>query len=472
MPSSPETPLSPPPRERRRLLRWAAVLALVAGLRAAQTWLASYDDAYITYVFARSFAAGEGLAWHGERVLGTSSPFTAVLLGTVSRATGLAVPVAGHLLSWLALWATGVALLFLTREERIPRAGPVAALLWMIAPATRLHLGSELLPAIACVAGAAAAFAARRDRSAGLLLAAAFAFRAEAGLAAPLLALAVVGRDGPAAAWRRVARAAGVAIAATAAWLAALATLQGGALLPRTLAAKQAQAASSLGIWPGGWEGLGSALARTVELLPGPIPIVLLALTLLALVQLARLRPRPGFHLALLAWGALHMLLIVLLAVGFYPWYALPLQFALLLLLALAAGGGTAGDDRGTGRAREAATWLLLGALVGPELMRQSPAQPLRRDSRQEAYGRAAELFGRYPEGSRVAAYEVGYLGWASAQRVSDLLGLVSPEVPLDFVRAGDLAAARRHLDPDLLMLPLNGGSLFGSSVGDAPSFV
>jgi hypothetical protein len=341
----------------------------------------------------------------------------------------------------------------------------------MIAPATVSHLGSELLPAIACVAGAAAAFAARRDRAAGLLLAGAICFRAEAGLAAPLLALAVTWRDGLGAAWRRVATAAAVAIAATGAWLVTLALLQDGTLLPRTLAAKQAQAASRLGLWPGGWDGLGPALGHAVEQLPGPIPLVLLGLALLGLLALARTRPHPGFLLALLAWGPLHMLLLALLGVGFYFWYALPLQFAVLLWLSLAAGAAD-GGDRGGKRVREAAAWLLLGALTGPELLRQSPSLPLVRDPRQEAYARAAELFDRYPPGSRAAAYEVGFLGWASGQPVSDLLGLVSPEVPLDFVRAGDLAASRRRLDPDLLMLPLAGGSLFGSTVGDAPAFV
>ena len=101
--------------------------------------------------------------------------------------------------------------------------------------------------------------------------------------------------------------------------LGRLAVTQDGALLPRTLAAKQAQAASALGIWPGGWTGLRTALPRAVALLPGPLGALLLALALLGLWRLAGRRPLPPLHLALLAWGALHLVLVALLFLLFHP---------------------------------------------------------------------------------------------------------------------------------------------------------
>ncbi|MEE8526661.1 MAG: hypothetical protein V3T72_22215, partial [Thermoanaerobaculia bacterium] len=49
-----------------------AIYLVLAVFGAWQTWLHSHDDAYITYVFARNFAAGNGLTWNGGGGLGTT----------------------------------------------------------------------------------------------------------------------------------------------------------------------------------------------------------------------------------------------------------------------------------------------------------------------------------------------------------------------------------------------------------------
>ena len=93
-------------------------------------------------------------------------------------------------------------------------------------------------------------------------------------------------------------------------------------------------------------------------------------------------------------------------------------------------------------------------------------------DPRRGSYRAVAELADRYPEATTIASFEVGYLGYFGHRRVLDLLGLVTPAAPLDAVRAGDLAAVRERLAPDLLMLPLNSGGLFESTIGAVPAFL
>lgn len=60
-------------------------------------WLSPfYDDAFITFRFAQNLASGAGLVFNeGERVLGTSTPFFAVLLGVLHKLTTISIPALG-----------------------------------------------------------------------------------------------------------------------------------------------------------------------------------------------------------------------------------------------------------------------------------------------------------------------------------------------------------------------------------------
>ena len=62
------------------------------------------DDAYITFRYAANFVAGQGLVYNaGERVLGTSAPLFAVILGVASWTTGV------DNFPLLALWINAIA---------------------------------------------------------------------------------------------------------------------------------------------------------------------------------------------------------------------------------------------------------------------------------------------------------------------------------------------------------------------------
>ncbi len=449
-----------------------AGFALIAALLASWTVRnAGIDDVYITYVYARSFAQGHGLIWPGSTALGTSSPFLAVLLGGLSALTGFGVPELGNALSWLAIAAASTGLFALGRAEGWPWAGFAAGLFWLVAGPSHNLLGNEYLPAIAAVVWAFHERARGRLAAAGALLAVAAMFRAETGLAAPILAFLELRSADYAASFRRIARIAAVSIVVAGVWLGTLYALTGH-VVPRTFAAKQAQSESALGLWSGhsGWT---RALAAPDVVFPGSRrswwwP---LALAASVAVLVGRRGPRPASALALIAWGAGHVALVIGIGVAFYPWYAAPLRFAQLLLptLALTATGVLPEKLR---RAWMLACGAALAAVLiaaWPDLrwMRTSPG-----DSRRLAYQRVAELANRYPPGTRIAAWEVGFLGWQSHRPVVDLLGLVSDGASLDAVRRADLRQNLAGLKSDLLMTTLASANLLTATTGDPRQFL
>lgn len=456
---------APAPTPRVFPIALVSALALVVSLAVGTR---SYDDAYITYTYARAVAAGEGLTWHGTSVLGTSSPFLALLLGGLERAVPWGIPVWGAILSGLAGALGALALWGLGRREGWPWGGLAAGLFWLLWPGRYGHLGGEMELAVAAVAGAAWAFAARRPWLAGALLALATLFRAECGLAAPVLAAALVGRDGVRRGGAAVARAAAVAAAAVAVWAVALYSIAG-TVLPRTLVAKQAQAASALGIWrSSGWRFLADEGEWLLDAAGSGLGI-LFALAGLGAVVAVRRRLRFGGALA--AWGVAHLLLLALLGVPRYTWYVEPFRFALLV----AAGMGVAAPGLLAGRSLPRARWtvaLLVLVLLGLGVEELVHVTRHEGDPRRATYQLVVDAVDAYPPGTSIASHEVGYIGFASRQPVLDLLGLVTPEVPLEDVRRGDLAAVRRLLDPDLVLVPLPGGSLMGSLLGDPHEFL
>ena len=434
-----------------------------------------YDDAFITYAYARSVANGTGLTWHGVPALGTTSPLLALVLAAAQCLLPLGIPVWGAILGWVSIFAIAVSLLDLGVGEGWAGAGAVAAALLVTAPLLEDYVGGEFLPATAAVLVAAVVWRRGLWLLAGILLGLAVALRPEVGLAAPLIALAAQAGASPQGRLRATAQVALAAASCWAVWLAVLYRLAG-TLLPASLAAKRAQGESLLRLWPRGFHLLatlaGGAPGDLVRDPGATATILLLACAAAGLVAWVRFdRRRRPFAAALLAWGPAHCLALALLGVGAYAWYATPLAVSFAVLV------GWAWELPRSSRpaVRRALRLSTIFALVaihvvgpGPELRLPRP----RTDPKREAYARVAELADAYPEGTRLAAYEVGYLGYDTRNPVIDLLGIVTPGVPLDSIRNGDLARVREVLAPDLLMLPLDGGSLVRSTVGEPLRFL
>lgn len=478
-------PVSETPSDSRGSWRALALAGAGFGLVAAlfASWTvgrSGIDDVYITYVYARSFAQGHGLTWPGSTALGTSSPFLAVVLGSLSFLTGFEVPDLGNALSWITIAVASTGLFALGRAEGWPWAGFAAGVFWLIGLPSHVLLGNEFLPAIAAVIWAFHERARGRLVSAGVLLALAAMFRAETGLAAPILACLELRRGDLAGSLRRIARIAGAAMLVAGIWLAALYALTG-TVLPATFAAKRAQAESTLGLWSStaGWK---AAWNEPWKVFPRDRrswwwPLAIAAAVAVGSRWLGRNRggqpPNavPASALALLAWGAGHLSLVVAIGVPFYPWYAAPLRFAQQFLptLAWVALGST--------QRRLRQGWMIAAgaALATVAFATRSDLDWLKTkmgDLRRPAYSRVAELAELYPAGTRIAAWEVGFLGWESDRQVVDLLGLVSDGASLDAVRKGDLRSNLASLRGDLLMTTLGSRALWAATVGEPRRFL
>ncbi|MBI3158847.1 MAG: hypothetical protein HYZ26_04540 [Chloroflexi bacterium] len=121
----------------RRLLPYVLLALLAFGLRllpGART----IDDAYITFRYVRNLLAGEGLVYNpGERVLGTTTPLYALVMA------GLAAPLGGARADFPAIAlafnalldaASCVLLALIGRRLGVGTAGWAAGLAWAIAP--------------------------------------------------------------------------------------------------------------------------------------------------------------------------------------------------------------------------------------------------------------------------------------------------------------------------------------------------
>jgi hypothetical protein len=142
-----------------------------------------------------------------------------------------------------------------------------------------------------------------------------------------------------------------------------------------------------------------------------------------------------------------------------YPWYGIPLVLALFVGHAYAAGWACRRfwSYLGPSRLGAAATLALAAALLGPLASTtarrawavvETGIDPVRL----EDYRRAGRWLARHtPPDARVAALEVGTIGFYSDRHVHDLLGLVSP-VSLPHVAAGSLQGAFAAGRPDVFV--------------------
>ena len=434
-------------------------LALLAAALAAFAWRMRHfaiDDFFITYRYAENLASGHGLRFNPDDVVfGTTAPGFALLLAALRWATGVAVPLLGTALTVVALLAVAAVVL---RESAPARRGEAVLAVWLIGTSTFfwLHNGGELF-AVAALLVTAGHLAARRPAWAGVLAGVAVCFRPDAGLGVAALAAWLGWRQ------RRLPhRFAWPAAAVIAAGLVA-ARLWFGRFLPATLEAKRWQVHWRPQVWPGGadfWPAFLETSARTIF----HTALVPLLVAGAAGALIAFRRSGDGVR-TLLLWAAATVVAYPLLGVAVYPWYGIPLLLALMVGYAYAAGAaGRAafaffqGAPGGRRSAVAVAAGLLVAALVAAPMVRLTVlrAAPLLRAGIQpvrfDLYRRSGLWLARnVPPDSRIAALEVGTVGFYSRLHVHDLLGLVSPEA-LPALADGGLEASFRAGRPDLLL--------------------
>jgi hypothetical protein len=433
------------------LLIAGLIIGIITGLAAtlAAGFLGySYDDAFITYRYAQNWAEGAGLVFNpGERVLGTTAPGYALLLGLLAALTGLDVPAWGTLLAVASLATVALVLWSSLHLHAAPAAVRHGAPVLFALAAFLLQwnvemFGAETFPILA-LGVAAAHLALDRDRplAAGLLGAAAMICRLDAGLLAAVLGLEL---------WRSKRRfpwafalAGLLPLAAFLGWL----HTELGAVIPHTMSAKQSELkllAEAPSYTAREWRWLRRDLSWTGGL-------TLLALALWAVAEAVRRRRSiPGGRLAAVLgfWLLAHEAAYRLLGVPFAPWYHVPLVNGFLAAAALGALLLASRFLRGTVLPVIAAAVLLLPVLIpsGIWVTRQWGRPP---DPRWAGYVEAARIIRQ--TGGSVAAVEIGFLGYFSDTPVLDLMGLVSPAA-LEARQRGDLAGLVARQRPDYLL--------------------
>jgi hypothetical protein len=299
-----------------------------------------------------------------------------------------------------------------------PVAGLATGILLVTAPPLMSLRGMETSTYLALLAAGTLCLVIGRPALLGVCLGLAILARPDAAL----FAAAVVGwqlvrtRTVP---WRTVVSAAGVLLP----WAAVAVPLTGG-LLPSTLAAKQAQAASEA------WAGYVHGLAY-LPLQPGmtlwfalAVPLALLGVKAALSDCLPALLPLVAATLGLVvAYG-------FVLGIASYPWYlALPV-FTMIWFAGLGAEQALRLVRPTSGRAVVAA--VLLG-VVGVAAL-QVPEMKASRVQYEEV---GTWLAAHAPEGATVAAAEIGRVGYFSDRTVVDYLGLLD-ERANEHVRTGN----------------------------------
>jgi hypothetical protein len=422
----------------------------------------SYDDAFITYRYARNFASGLGFVYNtGEWYMGTTAPFYGLLLGGLGWAfRPESIPLISGMLSGLSLTSVGVALYLYGTLHRQQLCGMLAGLFFVTNPLLPPTFGGEMLFQLALISWAFVAYRLDCNLLAALLLAIAILTRADSIIAAAVIGVhsLVVRRRFP---WRELL----VAMAILLPFLL-LSWMYYGSLLPGTLGAKLAQRDS--GLWPLFARGMvewirGFTMQGSSKLYPNlpAAPNALRYILFVALGVPALLLFR--FWMLPLAWVALYLVAYSLLDVPFYHWYAVPTTFGLMIL----AAAGVAGVVDIVARVMRRlvnfgwAVWLGPGLGVACLLALGSGIVAQLRYEQQLAsapnIGRLIyEKTGRWltehtAPNATVGYFEIGYIGYYSQRQMIDPLGLINPGVA-PHIAQREFTWAYEHYRPEYII--------------------
>jgi hypothetical protein len=397
----------------------------------------SYDDAFITYRYAARLAEGHGLTFNdGERIYGTTANGYALLLGALTwlgRPFGWQPPHWGSLTGCagllLACWAVlGVRARAL--RERAFAIGLLAAVLLTQRWHIELLGGEAPVLAGVLITAFVVAFEQKRPVVAGLLGSFAACGRGDAALAIAAIGIGLwwSERKFP---WR-FAAASGLP---TFLFYTAIA-LYYGSLVPHSYLGKREE----MVLVETGYSAMQWSWLLRCFSLPGTIALFGLAILGIA----SGLKWNRRLTLALVSWVATLEAFYRLAGVVFAPWYHVAALVVLIVLGSLcasravarvpsdAAGAPSAADRAAGAIALSLALWL---AMAGASWIVKQWRRPP--DPRQRIYEQTGAFLAGLPEG-RVAAIEIGVLGYVSRQPILDLVGLVSEEA-LAARRAGGL---------------------------------
>jgi arabinofuranosyltransferase len=447
------------------------LLGLAAYVSTVNFWY-MYDDALITYRFARNLATGVGLVYNpGEWHLGTTAPFYALILGGLGRLAGPeSIPFFGAVISSAALTLGGLALAAFGAQHRAPLAGIFAGMFYVTNPMMFVTFSGEMPLQMALILWGLVAYRAERPQVAAAILACAALTRPDGLLpAAVVFGYDVVVR-------RRILWRAWLVFGAIVAPFVIATWVIYGSPLPGTLSAKLAQRDS--GFWAIYFgKGLRSWFkAFLLVSVDGPRveffsidPGTLSFWATVGVLAIAGYR----FWALPFVWIILFVMIYRTMKVGFFHWYAAPA----LVGLSIVTGAGLAAVLSLARRVvplkrAEGPLLVSVGAalvvLAGYPYLRALP-ETSKEHPAISVYAAAGRwLHDHTPPDASVGYYEIGYVGYYSDRPLVDSLGLVDPSIP-PHVAKGDLAWAFRERRPTYILMKPGVGTL--NSFAEEPWF-
>ncbi len=413
---------------RQAIWPWAAA-GLVASLcilawgllRSPQN---AFDDAFITYRYAAHLQDGLGLVYNpGEWVLGTTAPLYAILLGALSR-LGPTVEWWGHWVSVAAWVVSAWTALALFRQHERPAAGAVAALFLAVLPLGVPTLGMETATLLALLLLSAWAWTGDRPVLAPLFSVLAVLTRLDAGLLVALL-FAARSLSRRRILWRQALLSAALALP----WFA-YATWRYDSPLPNSVLAKVNQN-QLMEV-----SGSVSFIAQFARHLTDGSPLLAVAIVVALAVGLYVIVRYACAWWWLPAWVILYIGTYTALNVAStFPWYFVPplAGFALTAALGL---GHLLGDSVAAPVRPRATLLRAVGGLACAGVILFFHGRGALADSLSDRPGYLPEyreagawLAANTDPMARVAAIEIGVIGYLSGRPILDTMGLVSPEL-------------------------------------------
>ena len=382
----------------------------------------SFDDAYITYRYARNIAVGRGFVYNaGQPVLGTTTPLYALLLAGLSLLSP-DIPRLSHVIS-AGAWAVSVPLIFgIARSGNRVLVGLVAASLLATNALFLNVLGMETTLYVLIILLTFYLYVSERPSLAALCAGLAFLTRWDGILVVGVL-LAAQALKEPGA----VPRAAAISALVIVPWLV-YSQLTFGSIFPNTFFAKSGQGwksglgAVEIGSFPQGLVKLASAAYREN-------PLFLLPVGLSIAGAYAAVRDRVTWWPVLL-WTGAYFAGYTVLGVLQFPWYYPPLVPAFALLIGLGVEDLVRLLPKKSWMHRAGLAFVLTATCLVPSADWLFANRRLKPNPRVATYRQVGEWLRNHtkPE-STVAAIEIGVIGFYADREIVDTMGLVSPEM-------------------------------------------
>jgi hypothetical protein len=402
----------------------------------------AYDDPFITYRYANNLARGLGFVYNpGERILSTTTPLFAMLLGLLHYISS-DLPHLANLIGAVSLALGGLFLWDLSRIWNTPIAGWAALLLYPTFTLPAVTIGSETPLYIALCLGAFAFYARQRYYLTAVFAALTILARPDGVLVPIILGVDYLLRIRRPLPWKAVL----LFFCLVVPWFA-FAWIYFGYPLPATLATKQQQGTMAVSQTFG--RGTLSIISWYLDGWQYWVETVLAIAGLYWLVRHAR-----KWSLVVI-WTVLYFAAYSLLGVSRYFWYYAPLIPGFIVLVGLGfeafshaihtmcSRAQRSQDEEGFSRAEASQSsnislcqglayllpLLLLVSLTAAQVVDIWKLKS-NLDPRATAYKVVGEwLSENTPEDAVISSLEIGIIGYYADRRMVDFAGILQPEV-------------------------------------------